>query len=71
MEIVRIQLKDTSYYDDDFQYDAFYVIKDKNFESNYNALVKLCGDYENFQDVEDFIYENFTTIKIEELEIEV
>lgn len=71
MEIIRIQLKDTCYYDDDFEYKPFYVIKDKHFEKQYDKLLDLCNDYENFQDIEDFIEENFTKIEIEERFIEV
>ena len=41
-EIIRIQLKDMCYYDDDFEYSAVYVVKDENFESKYEELVKIC-----------------------------
>ena len=71
MEIIRIQLKDVCNYEDDFVYEAFYVIKDKNFEENYKKLVEICSYYDNFQDVVDFLEENFTKIEIEERFIEV
>ena len=71
MEIVRIQIKDSCYYDDNFEYKPFYVIKDKNFEKQYEKLLDLCNNYENFQDVEDFINEHFTKLEIEERVIKI
>lgn len=70
-EYVIIQLKDICYYDDDFEYEPFIVEKDKNFEEKYKELVKLCKNYNDFQEVEDFIYDNFKIINFEKRIIEV
>lgn len=64
-EYVIIQLKDICYYDDDFEYKPFIVEKDENFEEKYKELVKLCKNYNDFQEVEDFIYDNFKIINFE------
>lgn len=70
-EYVIIQLKDICYYDDDFEYKPFIVEKDENFEEKYKELVKLCKNYNDFQEVEDFIYDNFKIINFEKRIIEV
>lgn len=69
MEIVRIQLKDINSYDDDFKYSAVYVEKDNNFDKKYEEFVEICSNYEDFQEVEDFIHDNFKQIEVEEIEI--
>lgn len=70
-EYVRIQLKDICYYDYDFEYEPFIVEKDENFEEKYNELVKVCKNYESFDEVEDFINKNFEKIGFETRYIEV
>ena len=70
-EYVRIQLTDICYYDDDFEYEPFIVEKDENFEEKYNKLIKVCKNYNDFQEVEDFIYDNFKIINFEKRIIEV
>ena len=68
---VRIQLKDICYYGDDFEYEPFIVKKDEDFEKKYNKLVKVCKNYECFDEFEDFINEKFETIGFETRYIEV
>lgn len=46
-----------------------YVIKDENFEKKLNELQELCYNYDNFQEIEDFIVDNFKEIKVEKYEI--
>lgn len=70
-ELVLIQLKDMCYYDDDFEYEPFLVEMDGDFEKKYQGLVNICQTYESFDDVEDYIAENFTQIKYEKRIIEV
>lgn len=59
-----IQLKDSCYYDDDFEYEPILVdeSKDARFEEKYEQLRHICESYESFQEVEDFIHDNFTVI---------
>ncbi|MCI6457267.1 MAG: hypothetical protein MSA56_06155 [Clostridium sp.] len=64
-EYVVIQLKDTEYYDDDFQYEPFIVEKDEDFEEKFKKLMVVCHNYESFDEVEDFITENFTKLDFE------
>ncbi len=68
---VVIQLKDTCNYDDDFEYKPFIVEKDDSFEETFEKLVEVCKNYEDFQEVEDFINTNFTKLDIEERVIRV
>lgn len=70
-EYIIIQLKDICYYDDDFEYEPFIVEKDENFEEKYKELIKVCKNYNDFQEVEDFIYDNFKIINFEKRIIEV
>lgn len=46
------------------------VKKDKSFEKKYEKLLKLCENYDCFQDIEDFLYENFDVVNVEEREVE-
>ena len=64
-EYVIIQLKDICYYGDDFEYEPFIVKKDNNFEEKYKKLVDICKNYEDFNEVEDFITENFIKLDFE------
>lgn len=70
-EYIVIQLKDICYYDDDFVYEPFIVKKDKDFESKYKKLEKLCKNYECFYEIEDFINNNFEKIEFEKRIVEV
>lgn len=65
--MVLIQLKDLCYYDDDFEYDPILVeeTQDKDFEKKYEQLVKVCKNYECFDEVIDFINDNFNVISFE------
>lgn len=69
---ILIQLKDLCYYEDDFEYEPFIVKADTpNFEENYKRLVDVCKNYDDFQDVIDFVNDNFTTINFEKRVIEI
>jgi len=70
-ELVLIQLKDMCYYDDDFEYEPFLVEKDNDFEKKYKKLVKICNTYEQFDEVEDFIQENFIKLDFEQRTITI
>ena len=63
--IIMIQLKDICYYEDNFEFDPIFVIKEDNFEEKYNKLVEICKNYEDYQEVEDFIYDNFKRINVD------
>lgn len=67
--IVAIRLKDMCYYEDDFEYDTFYVKKDEKFEENYKKLTELCSTYEDFNEVEEFVKNNFQMVDVETLTI--
>ena len=69
--IVMIQLKDICYYEDSYEFEPIFVIKGEDFEEKYNKLVEVCKNYEDYQEVEDFIYDNFKKIDVERREIEV
>ena len=68
-EYVIIQLKDLCYYGDDFKYAPFIVKRDDNFEEKFVELQKICKNYEDFGEVEDFIADNFTKVEFETREI--
>lgn len=70
-KIVAIKLKDLCYYDDDFKYDTIYVEKGKDFEEKYKEFVNICKNWEDFEEVYEYIANNFTRIDIEEREIMV
>ena len=69
--IVMIQLKDICYYEDSYEFEPIFVIKEESFEEKYSKLVEICKNYEDYQEVEDFIYDNFKKIDVERREIEV
>lgn len=70
-ELVLIQLKDICYYDDDFEYEPFLVEKNEDFEEKYKELVEVCNTYEQFDEVEDFIQENFIKLDFEKRTITI
>ena len=70
--LVLIQLKDLCYYEDDFEYEPFLVnTNTKDFEKKYKKLLKICKNYDDFQEIEDFIEENFEKIDFEKRTIEI
>lgn len=70
-DIVKIRLKDICYYEDNFEYNPIYVIKNEKFEENINKLKEICENYDSFQEIDDFIDDNFEKIDIEEIEFEI
>ena len=68
---VIIQLEDICYYDDDFSYDPFIVERTDDFEQKYKELLKVCNNYEFFQEIEDFINENFKKVQFEKRVIKI
>ena len=71
IEIVEIEIKDICYYEDMLEIDRFYVIKDDDFENKYKKLEHICKNYEDFEEIEEFVNNNFITIDIEYRVIEV
>ena len=70
-DIVMIQLKDICNYNDDFEYEPMFICKDADFEEKYNGLVDICKNYECFEDIADYINDNFNAINVEIREIRV
>lgn len=68
---VIIQLVDMCYYDDDFKYEPIIVKKDEDFEKKYEGLVKVCKNYEDFNEIEEYINDNFIKMDFEKRKIEV
>lgn len=70
--LILIQLKDICCYDDDFEYEPFLVKADTpDFENKYKKLIDVAQHYEDFQEVEDFICDNFEKVEFEKRTIEV
>lgn len=68
-----IQLKDMCYYEDNFEYTP-YLIDNENtegFNEKYEQLEKICHTYQDFNEVEDFINNNFKVIPFEKRVIEI
>lgn len=65
-KLMVIKLKDICYYGDDFEYPPFLVKDEPNFEKKFQKLEYICKHYEDFQEIEDFITENFEKIEFEE-----
>ena len=65
-DFILITIKD----EDGLLYDMC-VKKDENFEEKYSGVVDICNSFENFQEVEDYIVDNFERVYIEKREIEV
>lgn len=71
--MVLVQLKDMCYYEDDFEYTP-YLIDDKNteeFNKKYEQLEKICHTYQDFNEIEDFINNNFKVIPFEKRIIKI
>lgn len=65
-EIVCLQFEEYENWGEGFDR---YVIKEENFEEKLKELQELCYNYDNFQEVEDFIVDNFKEINIENYRI--
>ena len=68
--IVLINFKDTSYYNDNFNYKKYYILKEYDFEEKYSKLIETCKNYEDFVEIEEFLKNNFKILdNVEENEI--
>ena len=68
LEIVKLKLTDEMDCD---CINVYYVVKDRKYERNVKKLEEdICKNYETYQDIEDFIMDNFTMIDIEEKAID-
>lgn len=47
----------------------YYFKKEENFDNKLAEFKKLLKEYSNFQEVEDFIFDNFTEVNIETIEL--
>lgn len=68
--IVCIKFREIENWDDNSGNFERYIIKDNNFNKNFKKLQKLMLTYDNFQEIEDFIFDNFQEIDLEEYTIE-
>lgn len=68
MEIAVIRLTDSSY-DIDGNL-VYYVKKDADFDNKLVEFEQLLQNYTNFQEVEDFIDDNFELVTLDEYEYE-
>lgn len=62
LEIIKLVLCDEY---DDVEY---FILKDKKYEENILSLQVRLSNYETFQEIEDFIYDNFIIIDIKDVE---
>lgn len=67
--IVCLKFREIENWDDNCGNFERYVIRDANFEQNFEKLSNLMLTYDNFQEIEDFFVENFQEIKMEDYEI--
>jgi len=66
-DIAVIRLMDDQYdMDDDLIY---YIKKDEQFETKMEDFKKLLNSHENFQEIEDFIFDNFEQVKLDEYKL--
>lgn len=57
---------------DDIDFDYTIIVeKTDDFEEKYAKLESLCESYDNFQEIEDFIYDNFNKLGYDEREITI
>lgn len=57
---------------DDIDFDYTIIVeKTDDFEEKYAELERLCESYDNFQEIEDFIYDNFNKLGYDEREITI
>ena len=59
---ILLQIKDICYYDEDFEFDPIIIEADEDFEEKYIQLVEIAKNYEDFEEINDFIEKNFKKI---------
>lgn len=65
LEIIKLVLCDEY---DDVEY---FILKDKKYEENILSLQVRLSNYETFQEIEDFIYDNFIIIDIKDVKFQM
>ena len=68
MKCILIKLEDSEYYDDKYNFPSFIVEYEENIEEK---LEKVCKNYDDFNEVEDFIKNNFKNIEYLQYTIEI
>ena len=66
-DIAVLKLCDSEEIDNNEYY--YYVKKGVDFDEKLEAFKQLVATYENYQEVEDFIFDNFEQVNIDEYEI--
>lgn len=62
---IMIKIKDICYYDNDFEFEPIIVKVSEDFEEKYKQLLEISKTYEDFEEINDFIEENFETLDYE------
>ena len=69
-DIIVLTFKDMAYYDDNFNYKKYYILKEHDFEEKYSKLNEIYKNYEEFEEIEKFLKDNFKILnKIKEIEV--
>lgn len=71
MKCILIKLEDSEYYDDKYNFPSFIVEYEENIEEKLKELEKVCKSYDDFNEVEDFIKNNFKNIEYLQYTIEI
>lgn len=71
MKCILIKLEDSEYYDDKYNFPSFIVEYEENIEEKLKELEKVCKNYDDFNEVEDFIKNNFKNIEYLQYTIEI
>lgn len=69
IEVVKIEFRDIEYMD--YNEDIFYIIKREDFEEKYKKLIELSKNYDSFEEICDFINNNFILLDINEFIIKI
>ena len=67
MKLLRIKIKDTCYYGDNFTYEDIVIKKEDNdeFDDKIKTLISLVnnGDLCNYEEIENYVYDNFDIVE--------
>lgn len=70
-KVIMIKLKDLCDFKDNFEYKPYLVVADDEFKKKLDGLKNVCKNYSDFEEVTEYVKNNFKYIEFDEEVIEI
>lgn len=70
-KLVLIKLKEICVFYDNFEYKPYLVVADDEFEKKLDGLKNVCRNYSDFEEVTEYVKNNFEILNFDEEVIQI